>query len=134
MAITKAQLILSSGLVLSDPVIVISEMNIVNNSSVSERLDITSNSDESAQHYQIEKSTAGGNACSAICSVFMNKAAFDAGKPPVDTLKDGRSTKVFSINLDKPEFNGMTPRQAAYAHMMALPDFDGAVLVDGVDV
>jgi hypothetical protein len=64
----------------------------------------------------------------------MNQAAFDAGKPPVEIFKDGRNTKVFSINLDNPIFDGMTPRQAAYSHMIALPEFAGAVLVEGIEV
>ncbi|CAD6366750.1 hypothetical protein SHEWT2_01231 [Shewanella hafniensis] len=135
MAFTMQQLVLSSGLVLNNPLLVISELNVSNNSSLSERLDIeTRNAADVNQSYHVISSSHGGRGCSAIVSVFMHQAAFDAGKPQVDVVKDGRNTKVFSINLDNPDFEGMTPRHAAYAHMMALPEFEGAVLVDGVDV
>lgn len=135
MAFTMQQLVLSSGLVLSNPLLVISELNVSNNSSLSERLDIEPwDAADINQSYRVISSPHGGRGCSAIVSVFMNQAAFDSGKPPVDIVKDGRNTKVFSINLDNPDFDGMTPRQAAYAHIMALPEFAGAVLVEGVEV
>lgn len=138
MAFTLPTITLASGLQLANPMLVISELSVSNNSSLSERLDITSapggEGEAINQSYKLLKDTHGGRGCSAIVSVFMNQAAFDAGKPPVDIVKDGRNTKVFSINLDNPDFDGMTPRQAAYAHIMALQEFDGAVLVDGVEV
>lgn len=137
MSFTIPALVLSSGLELANPLLVISELNTSNNTSSSERMDIvTAPGDGPAvnQSYKVITTTHGGRGCSAIVSVFKDKAAFDAGKPPIDILKDGRNTKVFSINLDEPAFDGMTPRQAAYAHILALPEFDGAVLVDGVDI
>lgn len=135
MAFTMQQLVLSSGLVLSNPLLVISELNVSNNSSLSERLDIEPwDAAGVNQSYRVISRSHGGRGCSAIVSVFMNQAAFDAVKPPVDIVKDGRTTKVFSINLDNPDFEGMTPRNAAYAHIMALPEFEGAALVAGVEV
>ncbi|WP_249552764.1 hypothetical protein [Shewanella sp. 8A] len=138
MAFTLPTITLASGLELTNPMLVISELNVSNNSSSSERLDIIAapggDGEAVNQSYKILKSQNGGCGCSAIVSVFMSQAAFDAGKPPVEIFKDGRNTKVFSINLDNPDFDGMTPRQAAYAHMIALPEFAGAVLVDGVEI
>lgn len=137
MSFTVASLVLSSGLELTNPMLVISELSVSNNSSSSERLDILTapgEGTEVSQSYKVIASTHGGRGCSAIVSVFKDVAAFDSGKPPVEILKDGRNTKVFSINLDDPAFAGMTPRQAAYAHIIALPEFAGAVLVEGVEV
>lgn len=138
MAFTLPKITLASGLELANPLLVISELNVSNNSSISERLDIITApggvGDAVNQSYKILKSQNGGRGCSAIVSVFITRNAFDAGKPPVEIFKDGRNTKVFSINLDNPDFDGMTPRQAAYAHIMALPEFEGAVLIDGVEV
>lgn len=138
MAFTLPKITLASGLELANPLLVISELNVSNNASISERLDIMAapggDGEMANQSYKVLKSQNGGRGCSAIVSVFMNQAAFDAGKPPVDIYKEGRNTKVFSINLDNPEFDGMTPRQAAYAHMMSLQEFAGAVLVEGVEI
>lgn len=138
MAFTLPTITLASGLELANAMLVISELNVSNNASISERLDIASapggEGESINQSYKLLKDTHGGRGCSAIVSVFMSQPAFDAGKPPVDIVKDGRNTKVFSINLDNPDFYGMTPRQAAYAHIMALPEFAGAVLVEGVEV
>lgn len=138
MAFTLPKITLASGLELANPLLVISELSVSNNSSSSERLDIMAapggDGEMANQSYKVLKSQNGGRGCSAIVSVFMNQAAFDAGKPPVDIYKEGRNTKVFSINLDNPEFDGMTPRQAAYAHMMSLQEFAGAVLVEGVEI
>lgn len=138
MAFTLPTIMLASGLELANPLLVISELNVSNNASISERLDIMAapggDGEMVSQSYKVLKSQNGGRGCSAIVSVFMNQAAFDAGKPPVEIFKDGRNTKVFSINLDNAGFEGMTPRQAAYAHMMALPEFESAVLVDGLEV
>lgn len=138
MAFTLPTITLASGLELANAMLVISELSVSNNSSLSERLDIASapggEGESINQSYKLLKDTHGGRGCSAIVSVFMSQAAFDAGKPPVDIVKDGRNTKVFSINLDNSDFDFMTPRQAAYAHIMALPEFEGAVLIDGVEV
>ncbi len=138
MAFTLPKITLASGLELANPLLVISELNVSNNASISERLDIMAapggDGEMANQSYKVLKSQNGGRGCSAIVSVFMNQAAFDAGKPPVDIYREGRNQKVFSINLDNPDLEGMTPRQAAYSHIMALPDFAGAVLVEGVEV
>ncbi|MGR3970702.1 hypothetical protein [Shewanella sp. 1180_01] len=137
MSFTLPVLVLSSGLELANPLLVISELSVSNNISTHARLDIINSPGDGVnvnQSYKVVDTSSGGRGCSAIVSVFMNQAAFEAGKPPVDLLKDERNTKVFSINLDDPSFDGMTPRQAAYAHILALPEFDGAVLVDGVEI
>lgn len=133
MAITLASLALSSGLELLNPLLVISELNVSNNTSASEHLDIINAPGEGVdvnQAYKVINTRHGGRGCSVIVSVFMSQAAFDAGKPPIDVLKDGRNTKVFSINLDAPEFEAMTPRQAAYAYLLSQEFSDGELVTE----
>lgn len=137
MALTIATLTLASGLSLTNPLLVISELNISNNSSESQRLDISTapGADASApQAYQLINSQHGGRGCSYLVSVFINQAAFDAGKPPVEQLKDGRATKVFSVNLDDAAYKDLTPRQAAYAHLITQPGFEAAEAVAGLAI
>lgn len=144
MAFTIAKIVLTSGLELTQPLLVISELNVSNNASLSERLDIvaapmtpiedSNEAPDNKQSYTLLKTNHGGRGCNAIVSVFINQTAFEAGKPPVDFFKDDHNIKVFSIPLDNPEFDGMTPREAAYAHVLTLPEFDGAKVVDGLAV
>ncbi|MGB0895624.1 MAG: hypothetical protein ACPGUD_14610 [Parashewanella sp.] len=139
MALTIAKLKLESGLELTNPLIIISELNTSNNSSQSQRLEIASTPAEGQaerlnQEYSLNTSKSGGTYCNYMVSVFLNKEAFDTGKPPVEQLKDNRSIKVFSLNLDGDEYKDLTPRKAAYAHLKKQDGFVKAEEVENLEV
>lgn len=137
MALSILTITLTSGITVKNALAVISELNVSNNVSISERLDIVNAPTEGEavnDNYQIVESTNGGKAASYMVSIFMNQQAFADGKPPIEQLKDGRQTKVFSVNLLEPAYKDLTPRKSAYAHLMTQPGFESGTEVTGLAV
>lgn len=137
MALTLPSISLSSGIDIANPLLVISELNVTNNASINERLEVAMAPGEGQQvneGYKVVTNNHGGKGCTYMVSVFATQAAFEAGKPPVEVLRDERSVKVFSVQLADAAYDGMEPRTAAYAHLIAQPGFAGSTVVDGITV
>ncbi|PKG73183.1 hypothetical protein CXF86_18940 [Shewanella sp. GutCb] len=135
MALTIPTLALSSGIELANPLLVISELNVNNNTSSNERLEINGAPGEGnavSQGYKVITSNHGGQGCTYMVSVFASQDAFDEGKPPVDQVREGRNVKVFSLNLAEDVYTGITPREAAYTHLTEQTEFEAAHLVSEV--
>tara|TARA_R110001583_G_scaffold23841_15_gene87527 strand:+ start:3800 stop:4213 length:414 start_codon:yes stop_codon:yes gene_type:complete len=129
MALLLPYIALSSGLELTNAMAVISDLNVSNNVSTSERLDVTMSprsGDAVNEHYQVVSSNHGGKNCSYMVSVFISEQAFNEGKPPIEQLKEGRSTKVFSVNLLDQEYKDLEARAAAYSHLVKQAGFEAA--------
>lgn len=136
MALTLPTISLSSGIELANSLLVISELNVSNNSSINERLEINLAPEEGEQvndGYKIVTNNHGGQGCTYMVSVFADQEAFEAGKPAVEVLRDQRTTKVFSVQLADAAYEGMTPRQAAYAHLQQ-NEFADAAVVESISV
>ncbi|WP_412522354.1 hypothetical protein [Shewanella algae] len=137
MALTLPTISLSSGIDIANPLLVISELNVNNNASINERLEVTlapGDGDAVNDGYKIVPTNHGGKGCTYMVSVFATQAAFEAGKPAVEVLRDQRSVKVFSVQLLDAAYEGMTPRQAAYAHLATQEGFVEASEVPGIMV
>ncbi|TVP08700.1 hypothetical protein [Shewanella sp. KCT] len=137
MALTLPSISLSSGIDIANPLLVISELNVTNNASINERLEVAMAPGEGEQvndGYKLVTNNHGGKGCTYMVSVFATQAAFEVGKPPVEVLRDDRSVKVFSVQLADAAYDGMTPRQAAYVHLVTQEGFEQSVEVDGVSV
>tara|TARA_R110002126_G_scaffold220423_1_gene365784 strand:- start:1004 stop:1417 length:414 start_codon:yes stop_codon:yes gene_type:complete len=137
MALLIPTITLTSGITVTNGIAIISELNVSNNVSTSERLDVINaplDGEAINDNYQIVESTNGGKAASYMVSLFMNKQAFEDGKPPVEQLKDGRQTKVFSVNLLEPVYKDLTARKSAYAHLSTQPGFEDATEVESIEV
>lgn len=137
MALLIPSITLSSGLELTNAMAVISDLNVSNNVSTSERLDVVSSpSDGDAinEHYQIVTASHGGKNASFMVSVFMSEQAFNDGKPPVEQLKEGRNTKVFSVNLLGDEYKELDARTAAYSHLVKQTGFIDSVAIETLSV
>jgi hypothetical protein len=137
MALFIPTITLSSGLVLANTMAVISDLSVNNNVSTSERLDIVSSPGDGEainEYYQVATTNHGGKNCSYMVSIFMDEQSFMDGKPPVEQLKDGRKTKVFSVNLLADEYKDLETRDAAYAHLMKQPDFEDATQAESIEV
>jgi hypothetical protein len=136
MALLIPTLTLSSGLVLANAMAVISDLSVNNNVSTSERLDIVSSPGEGEainEYYQVVTTNHGGKNCSYMVSIFMDEQSFMDGKPPVEQLKDGRKTKVFSVNLLEQAYKDLEPRQSAYAHLVTQPGFEDAIQAESIE-
>ena len=137
MALTLPTISLSSGIDIANPLLVISELNVNNNASINERLEVSMAPGEGEpvnDGYKIVTNNHGGQGCTYMVSVFATQAAFEAGKPPVEVLRDQRSVKVFSVQLADAAYEGMEPRAAAYAHLAAQEGFGEAVVVSEIVV
>jgi hypothetical protein len=137
MALLIPTITLSSGITIESALAVISELNVSNNVSVSERLEVVNAPGDGAvinDNYQVITSNNGGKAGSYMVSIFMSQQAFTEGKPPVEQLKDGRQTKVFSVNLLEPAYTDLTPRKSAYTHLVTQPGFEASTEVVGLEV
>lgn len=137
MALILPSISLSSGIDITNPLLVISELNVNNNASINERLEVNMSPGEGEpinEGYKVVTSNHGGQGCTYMVSVFATQTAFEAGKPPVEVLRDERSAKVFSIQLADAVYEGMTPREAAYAHLVTQTSFEAATVVDGINV
>ena len=137
MALTLPTISLSSGIDIANPLLVISELNVNNNASINERLEVNTapgEGDAINDGYKIATTNHGGKGCTYMVSVFATQVAFEAGKPPVEVLRDQRSVKVFSVQLLDAAYEGMTPRQAAYAHLATQEGFVEASEVPGIMV
>lgn len=138
MALTLANMALASGLTLANPLIVVYELNVSNNVSRQERLEIAATAQTGegapASEYQVTVTNGGATHGNYTVAVFMDRAAFDVGKPPVEVLRDGTRTKIYSVNLSLEEYQGMDARAAAYAHLAAQPEFEGAVVITDIEM
>lgn len=139
MALTVATLTLSSGLEVANPVLILSEINNHNNVTASEKLTIQAGDPVDQQSgsqgtYALQSTSSGGNYCTYMVAVFASKAAFNAGKPAVETLKDSHSSKVFNFDLNDAAYKNMTPREAAYTHLKTDPCMAGATEVSGLNL
>jgi hypothetical protein len=137
MALIIPTITLSSGLVLANAMAVISDLSVSNNVSTSERLDVISSPGDGKainEYYQVTTTNHGGKNCSYIISIFLSEQAFNDGKPSIEQLKDGRNTKVFSLNLLADEYKDLETRDAAYAHLIKQPDFEDATQAESIEV
>ncbi|WP_372941791.1 hypothetical protein [Shewanella sp.] len=137
MALLIPSITLSSGIELTNALAVVSDLNVSNNVSTSERLDIVSSpsdGDVVNEHYQIVTTSHGGKNASFMVSVFMNEQAFNDGKPPIEQLKEGRSTKVFSVNLLTDEYKDLEARTAAYSYLAKQAGFLDSLHIESVAV
>ncbi|WP_445772936.1 hypothetical protein [Shewanella sp.] len=137
MALLIPSITLSSGIELTNVMAVISDLNVSNNVSASERLDVVSSPGEGDainEHYQIVTTSHGGKNASFMVSVFMNEQAFNDGKPPIEQLKEGRSTKVFSVNLLADEYKELEARTAAYSYLAKQAGFLDSLHIESVAV
>ncbi|AYV14319.1 hypothetical protein [Shewanella algae] len=137
MALTLPTISLSSGIDIANALLVISELNVNNNVSINERLEVSMAPGEGNainDGYKIVTNHHGGKGCTYMVSVFATQAAFEAGKPPVEVLRDQRSVRVFNVQLEDAAYEEMEPRQAAYAHLVTQEGFAEASEVPGITV
>ncbi len=139
MALTISTLLLASGLQLNNPLIVISELNVSNNTSTSERLDVIDAPNEGDstlvnQSYSINTTNNGGRYANYMVSIFLNQDAFDQGKLPIEKWHESRQVKVFSINLNEEQYQDLTPRQSAYQHLGKQEEFIEAEEIEDLEV
>ncbi len=143
MALTIAKLTLASGVELTNPLIVISDLNISNNVSQSQRLEISQApapaeaegySQAVNQEYSINTTQSGGKHANYMVSVFLSQVAFEAGKPPVEKLHNNHQLKIFQLNLNDAQYSELDARVAAYKHLSNQEEFTDAEEVEGVTV
>jgi hypothetical protein len=137
MALLIPTITLSSGLVLANAMAVISDLSVSNNVSTSERLDVISSPGDGEainEYYQVTITNHGGKNGSYMVSIFMDEQSFADGKPPVEQLKDGRQTKVFSMNLLADEYKDKSTREAAYLHLSNQERFSETSIIEGIAI
>jgi hypothetical protein len=138
MALKVPSIALSSGLTLTNAFVVVGELNVSNNASSNERLEVVEapGGDGAAvnQKYKVVSTIHGGKNGTYSASIFMDQAAFDDGRPPVESFKEGRNTKFFSVDLLDAKYVGVTPREAAYLHLMEQESFLAATEVESLAI
>ncbi len=143
MALTIDSLTLASGVQLNNPLIVISDLNITNNSSQSQRLEISQapapaegegESQAVNQEYSLNTTQSGGRYAYYVVSIFLNQQTFEQGKPPVEKWHENHTVKNFNVNLDGEAYAELEPRAAAYEHLCKQLGFTDATQAEGVKV
>lgn len=114
MALTVQSLNLASGITVQTPCLAITQLATSNSASINESLN-------DANEIHIVES--GSHSCNFQLGVFANEQALIDKLPPIDVIREGRHIKVFQIRLDDEQYQGMSPRQAAYAYLESLPEF-----------
>ncbi|NKF51356.1 hypothetical protein G3R49_12390 [Shewanella sp. WXL01] len=135
MALVLPSITLASGITLTNALAVISELNVSNNTTLSERVEVIDDpsleKSEPSNEYQLSSSTHGSKLCTFFVSIFMSEETFANGKPEVERYHEGRDCKCFSVSLLDDKYTDMTPRQAAYAYLQA-EVFTDATEAEGV--
>ncbi|USD38842.1 hypothetical protein [Ferrimonas sp. SCSIO 43195] len=117
MALTIPSIELASGITLTNACLAITQLNTNNTTSLTQTLD---------DHNQVQETPGGQYTCAFQVGIFASEQAISDQLPPVDLLRDGRTIRVFQLNLNDPEYQQMTPRQAAYQYLQSLQEFSGS--------
>ncbi|WP_417345691.1 hypothetical protein [Ferrimonas sp.] len=124
MALIIPTITLASGITVENACLVITQLNTNNTTSLTQTLD-----DEN----QVQEIPGGQHTCAYQVGIFASEQAVKDKLPPIDLLRDGRTIRVFQLNLSDPAYQDLTPRQAAYQHLQAQEGLSNSTAVEDVE-
>lgn len=125
MSLLLDQLTLASSITVQNPCLVITQLATSNSANISESL----NDDNEVLSHE-----GGTHHCNFQLGVFASEQAVTDKLPPIDTYREGRHVKVFQLRLDDEAYVDLSPREAAYAYLLGLPEFAEATTSKVVDI